>query len=133
MKNIKIIMLALCIGLNGFLAAQTYVSPQQKTTTNGFTNRVETKLIKNISIADGKIIAELPEGGTFTADIELFKTIEGVNDENRTLYIIASGGMLSINDDLVDDNWDCIVLNLLSTPKKKHYTFWLTEGNKGDD
>lgn len=42
----------------------------------------------------------------------------------------CGGGLLSIVDDLEDNNWDCIVFNLLATPKKKFYTFWLTKGNK---
>ncbi|WP_350292419.1 hypothetical protein [uncultured Croceitalea sp.] len=131
-KQIKTI---LCIVLLCFLkplAAQTYVSPQQKITIGGFADRVETKLIKKVDIDGNSFRAELPDGGTLSGTIELFRTIER-GDEKRVIYKIAAGGILSINDDLIDDNWDCIVINLLSTPRNKVYTFWLTKGNKGDD
>jgi hypothetical protein len=132
MKQIKVIALVIFLSFNVSLVAQTYVSPQQKTTTNGFTERVETELIKKIVIDGNSFMAELPDGGTINETIELFRTIER-DDEKRVIYLIKTGGLLSINDDLLDDNWDCITLNLLATPKKKYYTFWLTKGNKGDD
>ncbi len=49
------------------------------------------------------------------------------------MYNIDGGGILSVIDDLFDDNYDHIYVNLLVTPKNKTYTYWLTAGNKGDD
>lgn len=132
MKILKIITTTIFLSLSFSLFAQTYVSPQQKTTTNGFSDRIETKLVKKIIIDGTSFSAELPDGGIINGTIELFNTIE-TDDEKRVVYQITTGGLLSINDDLSDDNWDCIVINLLSTPKKKFYTFWLTAGDKGDD
>ncbi len=131
MKKIKIIVSLLVLSSN-VLIAQTYVSPKQRTTTNGFADRVETELVKKVVIDENSFRAELPDGDILSGSIELFRTIERDN-EKRTVYKIVSGGTLSINDDLEDDNWDSIVLNLLATSKKKIYTFWLTKGNKGDD
>ncbi|MFD2589179.1 hypothetical protein ACFSQJ_19805 [Croceitalea marina] len=131
MKKIKIIVSILVLSSNA-LIAQTYVSPKQRTTTNGFADRVETELVKKIIIDENSFHAGLPDGDILSGSIELFRTIERDN-EKRTVYKIVSGGILSINDDLEDDNWDSIVINLLATSKKKVYTFWLTKGNKGDD
>ncbi len=132
MKSIKLIVAIIFLGCSTILVAQTYVSPQQKMTTNGFTDRVETKLIKKVVIDGNNFSAELPDGGILSGFIELFRTVER-EGEKRLVYKIAAGGILSINDDIADDKWDCIVLNLLSTPIKKVYTFWLIEGHKGDD
>lgn len=133
MKYYKFFVIILILTASSSLFSQTYISPKQKTTTNGFANRVETELIKKVVIDETTFSAELPEGGLLSGNIEFWKTIDRSPDEKRIMYNIEGGGLISVNDDLLNDNWDCIVINLMGTNKKKIYTFWLTNGNKGDD
>ena len=131
MNKRHLIALLVLIGCCTSVSGQTYVSPQQKTTSQGFANRVETKLIKKVFIDGEHFRLELPDGGLMSGTMKLFREIES-ETEKRIVYEIDSGGLLAIVDD-VDNNYDHIYVNLMATPRKKTYTFWLTEGNKGDD
>ena len=126
-------LLVLCIlGFCGISMAQIYVSPKQKTTIGGHVNRLETEVPKRVTIDGDNFTLELPEGGTLSGTMQFSKKIER-EEELRMMYNIDGGGILSVIDDLVDDNYDHIYVNLLVTPKNKTYTYWLNAGNKGDD
>lgn len=82
----------------GVSLAQTYVSPKQKTTIGG----------NNFTL-------ELPEDVTLSGTIQFSKKIER-EEELRMMYNIDGGGIFSVIDDLFDDNYDHIYVNLLVTP-----------------
>lgn len=131
--SIQNLILAIAFIFIGYSAqSQTFISPKQETNTGSFGNRVETEKNLTLIITETTINAALPEGGAFSANISFDKRIER-DEETRMLYNIEGGGLVTIQDDLVDDNYDCITINLFATPNKKYYTFYTTLGNKGDD
>ena len=131
MKNHLTLILTLFVTECLYTYSQTYISPQQKTTTGSFANRVETKSPKKVIIDKNSFHLELPDGGELSGTMTFWKKIE-LDDEVRIMYEIDGGGLISINDDLIDD-YDHIFVNLMGTETKKTYTYWLTAGNKGDD